>query len=152
MCLTSRYNNNTLQWSSRLYTGEIRTRIVIRYFWLPCSPISPLVRPSRKRSRGANILLSYPTLFYFIWKLASNTMKLLDFLHFNLTNPMVPNLAHVFYRIWSQEQFRPLGPSLGPFHSQVHFKVNGASINILNNLILCLKQFSRTIYSVSIFP
>ena len=31
---------------------------------------------------------------------ASNTMKLLDFLNFNLTNPMVPNLAHVFLSGW----------------------------------------------------
>ena len=41
-----------------------------------------------------------------IIKGASKTTKLLDFLHFNLTNPMVPNLANVFYQVGSQRKFR----------------------------------------------
>ena len=32
---------------------------------------------------------------FLIWKRASNTLKLLDFLNFILTNPMVPNLAYM---------------------------------------------------------
>ena len=40
------------------------------------------------------------------WKWASNVTKLLDFIHFDLTNPMVPNLAHVFFPGGSQEPFR----------------------------------------------
>ena len=39
------------------------------------------------------------------WKWASNVTKLLDFIHFDLTNPMVPNLAHVFFRGGSQGPF-----------------------------------------------
>ena len=34
------------------------------------------------------------------WKRASKTTKLLDFLHFNLTNPMVPNLSNEFLSVW----------------------------------------------------
>ena len=45
--------------------------------------------------------------FYFlIWKQASKTVKLLDFLNSILTNPMVPNLAHVLYQDGSQGLFR----------------------------------------------
>ena len=36
-------------------------------------------------------------IYFLIGKHISNTTKLLDFLHFGLTNPMVPNLAHVLY-------------------------------------------------------
>ena len=47
-------------------------------------------------------------------------MKLLDFIHFDLTNPMVPNLAHVFFRGGSQGQF--------------HEKLTRVKMAILSNL------------------
>ena len=36
------------------------------------------------------------TKFYLTRKRTSKMLKLLDFFNFNLTNPLVPNLAHVF--------------------------------------------------------
>ena len=39
-------------------------------------------------------------IYFLVGKQTSNTTKLLDFLHFNLTNPMVPNLTHVFLSDW----------------------------------------------------
>ena len=49
-----------------------------------------------KTGGGGNFCLTDTKIYFSIGKHTSNPPKLLDFLHFGLTNPMVPNLAHVF--------------------------------------------------------
>ena len=50
------------------------------------------------KTGGGGVTFVSPTqkFIFVIGKHTSNPPKLLDFLHFGLTNPMVPNLAHVF--------------------------------------------------------
>ena len=49
---------------------------------------------------GGNFCPTDTKIYFLIGKHTSNPPKLLDFLHFGLTNPMVPNLAHVFILGW----------------------------------------------------
>ena len=64
------------------------------YVLKTCDRLNPIQPGGGKNAPpGTKIIISS-------WKWASNVTKLLDFIHFDLTNPMVPNLANGFFSGW----------------------------------------------------
>ena len=76
------------------------------------------------------------------WKAASKATKLLDFMHFNLTNPMVPNLANVFFiGLGLSESFaRTLLGENGYFIGFWHFRPNFKLLWHASKWTLCLQK------------
>ena len=54
----------------------------------------------RKTGGGGEIAPPDTNFNFLTWKRTSKTLKLLDFLNFILTDPMVPTLAYVFILGW----------------------------------------------------
>ena len=71
------------------------------------------------------------------WKWASKTTTLLDFLHFNLTNPMVPNLSNEFLSGWVS----------GTVSRGVYYVLGQKwlFLNVLSNITFCPKSVGHKV-------